>query len=74
MKALPAGNYTIYFKGALRNVPDSSSHEFAGPLRVGVTKYISFNSCRYYYFYLDKPDWSTDAIIPYDLSVIGIGI
>lgn len=31
LKPLPAGDYTIYFKGELRNVTDSSSHEFAGP-------------------------------------------
>lgn len=31
LKPLPPGNYTIYFKGGLRNVTDTRNHEFAGP-------------------------------------------
>jgi hypothetical protein len=32
LKPLPVGNHTIYFKGGLKNITDSSSHdEFAGP-------------------------------------------
>lgn len=31
LQQLPLGNHTIYFKGGLKNVTDSSSHSFAGP-------------------------------------------
>jgi hypothetical protein len=32
LKPLPVGNHTIYFKGGLKNITDSSSHGFAGPI------------------------------------------
>ncbi|HZA68992.1 MAG TPA: hypothetical protein VE548_04775 [Nitrososphaeraceae archaeon] len=32
LKPLPVGNHTIYFKGGLKNVTDSRSHAFAGPI------------------------------------------
>jgi hypothetical protein len=32
LKPLSVGNHIIYFKGGLKNVTDSNSHAFAGPI------------------------------------------